>query len=485
MFSKILIAVLLFCPEVWAVCDITAASGSRTDVGNAVASATYNQTVCVPADVETWNSTLTITKAIRLQGAGAGSTVITGNVGADNYIVVFDPDATSRNNNYTIEFSGFTLDMNDVQGQGGLRVGNANTALPISNVIVHNNTFQNHKFPVGSTGSTDPTAITFGQIDGVDGDVWGVVYSNTFTDCSGVGEFYGGSNGSWDNLTFSYGSASNMYFEDNTVTGNSVFAFGGHGGRYVSRFNTYNFTTDSPNEYSVGFDCHGNQPGGVYACMGIEAYRNTIDIDRSTSLTDLRGGKFMLWENTITSASSFDLQIREEYDDNSTSSPTTNSQSQHVSDSYSWNNRDDGSKVSPSITQDDFEKGVTANSPRLLRYEDGTGFHTLSDSSSGTRTHWLEEGTGPQTSASSPFSGATGVGFGTLARRPTTCTVGVGYFATDQGSWNSNGDDGLFYKCTSSNTWTLYYTPYTYPHPLRGGGSPAPAGSGSAIIRVR
>src|SRR5204863_311449 len=22
------------------------------------------------------------------------------------------------------------------------------------------------------------------------------------------------------------------------------------------------------------------------------------------------------------------------------------------------------------------------------------------------------------------------------------------------------------YQCTAANTWTLYYTPYTYPHPL-------------------
>jgi hypothetical protein len=26
--------------------------------------------------------------------------------------------------------------------------------------------------------------------------------------------------------------------------------------------------------------------------------------------------------------------------------------------------------------------------------------------------------------------------------------------------------DGPLCVCTSSNTWSLYYTPYTYPHPL-------------------
>ena len=73
-----------------------------------------------------------------------------------------------------------------------------------------------------------------------------------------------------------------------------------------------------------------------------------------------------------------------------------------------------------------------------------------------------------QSSPSSPFSGASGTGYGTIANRPTTCTTGVGYWATDQGSWNQSGSggQGQLYVCTSTNTWTLYYTPYTYPHPL-------------------
>lgn len=92
----------------------------------------------------------------------------------------------------------------------------------------------------------------------------------------------------------------------------------------------------------------------------------------------------------------------------------------------------------------------------------------------------------------SPFNGTTGIGVGTLANRPNTCTHtttplgdeggGVMYWATDQGSWNqstsnpygvqANGADGVLYRCSATNTWTLHYTPYTYPHPLQGGGTP-------------
>lgn len=67
-----------------------------------------------------------------------------------------------------------------------------------------------------------------------------------------------------------------------------------------------------------------------------------------------------------------------------------------------------------------------------------------------------------QTSATSPFNGTTGMGFGTLARRPTTCTTGaeagggVGYFATD---------NSTLYRCSATNTWTVQYIEFTDPAP--------------------
>ena len=70
------------------------------------------------------------------------------------------------------------------------------------------------------------------------------------------------------------------------------------------------------------------------------------------------------------------------------------------------------------------------------------------------------------------LTGARGVGRGPLSSRPSSCTPGVAYWATDQGEWDSghSGPDGQLYKCVSNNTWSLYYTPYVYPHPLVSGG---------------
>ena len=95
-----------------------------------------------------------------------------------------------------------------------------------------------------------------------------------------------------------------------------------------------------------------------------------------------------------------------------------------------------------------------------------------------------------QSSTTSPFDGSTGgtagkgIGHGTLANRPTTCTPnpvagalgGVGYWASDSGpAWDNGSQGGQLFVCTATNTWTLYYTPFTYPHPLiQGTGRPAP-----------
>lgn len=58
------------------------------------------------------------------------------------------------------------------------------------------------------------------------------------------------------------------------------------------------------------------------------------------------------------------------------------------------------------------------------------------------------------------FNGTAGTGTGLLSARPGTCTPQVGYWATDTNT---------LYQCSATNTWTVYYAPYTYPHPLTQG----------------
>ena len=63
-------------------------------------------------------------------------------------------------------------------------------------------------------------------------------------------------------------------------------------------------------------------------------------------------------------------------------------------------------------------------------------------------------------------------------------TQGVGYEATDRGNWSLKqaGNDGQLYVCNDFNTFVLYYTPYAYPHPLRGA-DPVPTPTTAVTIK--
>lgn len=93
-----------------------------------------------------------------------------------------------------------------------------------------------------------------------------------------------------------------------------------------------------------------------------------------------------------------------------------------------------------------------------------------------------------QSSATAPFNGTTGMGFGTLSNRPLTCTTnatesgaGVMYAAgTTAGTIGASSGSGAntdyaVYTCSATNTWTPYYTPFTYPHPLVNSGLVPPS----------
>ena len=70
------------------------------------------------------------------------------------------------------------------------------------------------------------------------------------------------------------------------------------------------------------------------------------------------------------------------------------------------------------------------------------------------------------------FDGTAGVGQGLYSAIPSTCTAGPGGNTPGVGYWAT--DTNTLYVCNPTNTWSTYYTPYTYPHPLTSGSSNSP-----------
>lgn len=478
-------------------------------VQDAVDAAAANDTVAVPAGSCTWTSAVTVTKGIILQGSGRDTTLITSNLTGSGGLIEYQPSEAAVTADDPFIVTGFTIDLNDLSsGVNGVMLRNSQTT-PTTKTRIHHNTFKN-----ALSGGTKRLIYRIGLVNGV-------VDNNIFQQCNHCvdGE---GTTTSWPNESLDYGSAANFYIEDNTFTNNdltyaAVFSAAGTGGRYVIRYNTMTQTGTERN-VTTPFDIHGGQYT-TFGSMVHEVYGNNWTlkpINNGNQLMDQRGGKLLMFMNqlaTHTATTGHYFGVREEYSDNLF--PKVNSYTQHVNSSYYWANRNTtlGTLISTTIGAENCCANTeawagthvyTANYCRNFSGDTGGNcWKTVSGGTSGGdepnwagtsagsslagdgTVTWLNMGTSDTPLVANTdlwvqgasFDGSTGVGCGTLAARPATCTTGVGYWATSQSCSDLTGlvgtspttpISGTLYKCTSTNTWTAYYTPYTYPHPLRG-----------------
>ena len=397
----------------------------------------------------TWNA-----KNLTLIGAGIDQTIIVSNAEA----LVFGTGENPVSNSSRVTGFTFQCSVSPVYSSGRIQLSGHDWR-------IHANKFDcgtNYTVGVYVRG-TSKTSASKGLVD-----------NNTFVNARVLVEDYPGVsqrelNGTshWS-TPLDLGKDEAVYVEDNTfiytLHANAVDA--NDAGRYVFRFNT---VTD-----------------GYLEAHGVTAYRrgarkweiyyNTIKTAARTVpfITFLRAGTGMVFNNVATGTftSGYTVDHRRSYE-----SPTLVGS---CNGSSSW---DGNTLVSGWLCRDQIGAGIDASAwssgvapPHQILIPAYFFLNTKNGSNGPVAINYTS---GNQISANrdfydytTSFDGMTGVGAGPLSARPSTCRAGVGYWAKDDGEWNSlhAGPDGRFYKCSATNTWTPYYTPYTYPHPLRSEG---------------
>jgi hypothetical protein len=269
---------------------INAASVSVIDVTSAIALANDGDTVVLPAGTATWSSTLTITSAITLQGAGIGQTIIKENLSVDTQMLTFNTAAGKSYRVTGIEFQGGTR--TTVFGKGMMCWNGESRSVRVDHCRF--NGVQNACIRTGESVCGVIDHNTF--ILPANAAYAIVVYHSTWN-----GNQWG--DGSWA-LAPDWGGPGALYFEDNEVDNGSTMAQMAlcdqvGGARTVFRYNTFN------NTY---IDSHGSGSTSRYrGWRHFEIYNNTFTDNppSATFCVDCRGGTGVFFGNKIYGTTKF------------------------------------------------------------------------------------------------------------------------------------------------------------------------------------
>lgn len=508
-------ALLLFASAFGFGNTINAASCSSANVLSAIASASNGDTVVVPSGTCTWTTpsantpTITLTKSITLQGqttcSGSPITCTDHTIINDGTGNGFDENLIDDNaNNSRITGFSFKDPRNLSDAKYPVQLTCTGCRFDHNSVTQANAAGATHGIYVFSS-------VSGGQL--ADHNYFLNLNGAVDVDGSGSDAHFPGDQ-SWS-TTLVPGSGNAAYIENNNfVCDYSAVACpldGAYdsyaGARLVFRFNTLT-------NYNIGG--HGLDSGGLRSTLLQEVYNNTSSTPGSHIYTWMgtRGGTHMIFTNTVNAGGgSYDSFLwLQEYRASSGyswgspvgalcgGSPTNNIDG---NTSHGWPCRDQVGRgpetapatdwpintVSPAFSEASFpgyawNNNFKGSAPTTANINVCDAVPNCSTSNAtlyqilNNRDFYME---------AASFNGTSGTGTGTLASRPATCTTGVAYWATDQGSWNQSGSggQGVLYVCASTNTWSLYYTPYTYPNPLQGVAPTIPSGSAVLFGNVR
>lgn len=455
--------------------DHIAATCSAADVQAKINLAANGDRVLIPRGDCTWSTHVTIpnTKGIKLQGAGQGVTIIRHNVTTfkDGYMGAM-LSVWVAPSNAVVVISDFTIEGN---GQGTAKIAFQGAGL---------DRYRAHHITINNNAGTGMFALPdFAGTNELSG-LWDHMTCNAVANGGSHCITVQGEHTNWTDgqgqftRPIAFGTNHMTYIEDSTITYVTPADGGADnlaGARFVGRYNTI------VNTEFTGAG-HGADSGlrGVHS---YETYRNTLTSNYvpGWTVTNNRSGNGIEFENTATGTYTFfDYTLYRIPPGNGKINVTTG----FCNGSSLWDGNTGGAGRPPGYPCLDQQgwffgpgpSGTKTLSPQYFFLNRVNG--VLQDPLGGAGTEftagYIRKNVEFYSDLGASCSGAsctTGVGIGPLANRPASCTPGVGYWATDQGTWNqavgTPGGQGVLYKCTGQDAWSLYYTPYTYPHPLQ------------------
>jgi hypothetical protein len=261
---------------------IAAASCQSAAVSSAANSANTGDTVTIPAGTCTWSQGVTISKAITLQGAGIGATVIVDAVSSSPLL------SWSLVANQTSRMTGI-----EFRKGGGSHPGNNGV------VVINGSTNDGRRMRVDHCKFDDLAGVAL-----ISNNVFGVFDQNIYIGTP-TQRFVNVWNNSWGNVPWGdgsyaaptgFGSANFLFVENNDITylGAQHYAFidGFGGARYVVRYN----------RITRGWvEAHGTDSTGRYrGTRAIEVYNNTFTGNNNTPyVVNMRSAVGVIHNNTI------------------------------------------------------------------------------------------------------------------------------------------------------------------------------------------